>query len=83
MIRVRTKSIELMTTEISAWECELQTKTEKSPTDEITDDDNKKKDETATTSNVKAEVLPTATKPSSMSANNTPKKQKLVHFNKS
>lgn len=78
MIRVRTKSIELMTTEITAWESELKSKeTDTSaevPTTTTTT-------ETATTSNETVTNNSTNTN-NTTSVTNTPKKQKLVHFNK-
>lgn len=84
MIRVRTKSIELMTTEITAWEVELKSKEDEAvgPTEVL--ETTKKQDEPKTTTTETAATSSiTATNTSIASANNTPKKQKLVHFNKS
>lgn len=79
MIRVRTKSIELMTTEIAAWESELKSKETDTSAEvpKITTTTT----ETATTSNETVTNNSTNTN-NTTSATNTPKKQKLVHFNK-
>lgn len=82
MIRVRTKSIELMTTEISAWECELKTK-ETEPPESVTEETTEKKtDEVQPIKDTAASSIASAATTTSASATNTPKKQKLVHFNK-
>lgn len=76
-----------MTTEITAWECELKTKETENTGGpiEVLETNEKKNEQTITTTTTETATSSTATnnKTSIASATNTPKKQKLVHFNKS
>lgn len=68
-----------MTTEISAWECELKTKENESPEcpSAVLETGQKKEEQKRTDT-----ATSTTTAVTTASATNTPKKQKLVHFNK-